>query len=75
MDHSKINANIFIINGKIVVNSMVNENVPLIDKNDQLIIMKEIISDTLFNFEKEYQKQFIPTETTKYNLPDEFKNQ
>lgn len=69
MDLSKINANIFIINGKIVVNSMVNENNPVVDANDQLVILKEIISNTLFNFEKEYQKRFIPDENTKYNVP------
>lgn len=71
MDHSKINANIFIINGKVIVNSMVNENTPIVDSNDHLIILKEIISDTLFNYEKQYQKQFIPNENTKYNLPKE----
>lgn len=71
MDHSKIKGNVYIVNGKIFISAMYNGDKEITDDNNQLVILKDTLSDTLFKFETEFQKQFVPTKDTKYILPPE----
>lgn len=66
-----INAQIQIVNGEIRVNSMQASGKEVTDEIYQLMHLKTILDDTIFNFEKNYQKRFIPTGETVYILPKE----
>lgn len=65
----KINASITIVDGKIKVSLMQKDDKHVTDENDQLVIIRDVVLQELINFEKNFQKQFIPTKNTIYNLP------
>lgn len=71
MDYSKIKASITIQEGEIIVNGMFYDDTKIVDENSQLVIMRNIASDAIFNYEKKYQQQFRPNGNTKYILPKE----
>ena len=58
MDTSKINGIVTVKNGELDLSALVNDGKEIKTDIDKLITMKEIMDKTLFNYEKEIQKDF-----------------
>lgn len=58
MDISKISGVVTVKNGKLDLSSLINDGEEIKTDIDKLLTMKEIMDKTLFNYEKDVQKDF-----------------
>lgn len=70
MDIFKISGIVTIKNGKLDLSSLINDGEEIKTDIDKLLVMKEIMDKTLFNYEKEIQKDF-KNNLGSYILPKE----
>lgn len=72
MDISKISGLIYISAGKITIDSLRDNEVEIKDSIQKLLTLKNIIDESLINFEKDFQKQFLnmPKIPNQWDLED-----
>lgn len=70
MNIEEINGTVSIKNGKLEINISTGSG-EIKEESAKLLMLQNIVNETMFNFEKEYQKRFIPTKETIYILPIE----